>query len=112
MRSILFLAVLLSATPAMAQCVAPTAPAPLDGATAGEEQLRIAMAQAREFIAQSDVYQACVTAEVEATDLSHTTLKAVEAAANNRIAANQALKERVGATANAAMQSYKLAHPQ
>ena len=31
--------------------------------------------------------------------------------ANARIAANQALKERVGAAANAAMQSYKLAHP-
>ena len=111
MRLPLFLAVLLIATPAMAQCVAPAAPAPLDGATASEEQLRIAMAQAREFIAQSDVYQACVTAEVEATDLSHTTLKAVEANANARIAANQALKERVGAAANAAMQSYKLAHP-
>ena len=95
----------------MAQCVAPVAPAPLDGATATEEQLRNAMAQAREFIAQSDVYQACITAEVEATDLSHTSLKAVEANAGARIAANQALKEKVGQAANNAMQAYKLAHP-
>jgi hypothetical protein len=113
LRPFLYLALCLgAATPALAQCVSPAPPVPLDGATATEEQLRIAMAQAREFIAQSDLYQGCVSSEVEATDLTHISLKALEASIASRIAANQAMKEKVGAAANAAMQAYKLAHPQ
>jgi hypothetical protein len=111
-RSILFLALCLcAATPALAQCVTPVPPVPVDGAAASEEQLRIAMAQAREFIAQSDIYQGCVSTEMEATDLTHVNPKALEASIAARIAANQAMKEKVGTAANSAMQAYKLAHP-
>jgi hypothetical protein len=111
-RSFVLLAFCLCAvTPAMAQCVAPLPPPPIDGAAANEEQLRIAMAQARDFIAQSDVYQSCVSAEMEATDLTHVNPKALEASITARILANQALKEKVGTAANSAMQAYKLAHP-
>jgi hypothetical protein len=107
-RSVLFLALCLcAATPALAQCVTPVPPVPVDGAAASEEQLRIAMAQACEFIAQSDIYQGCVSTEMEATDLTHVNPKALEAS----IAANQAMKEKVGTAANSAMQAYKLAHP-
>ncbi len=48
---------------------------------------------------------------MEATDLSHVNPKALEASVSARIAANQAMKEKVGAAANAAMKAYKLAHP-
>ncbi|MDB5735812.1 MAG: hypothetical protein JWN16_2449 [Alphaproteobacteria bacterium] len=112
MRSVVFLAFCLcAATPALAQCIAPVPPAPVDGAAASEEQLRTAMAQAREFIAQSDVYQGCVSTEMESTDLTNTSAKAVEASIKSRIAANQAMKEKVGTAANSAMQAYKMAHP-
>ena len=112
MRPVFFLALCLcAATPALAQCVAPVPPVPLEGAAASAEQLRTAMAQAREFIAQSDIYQGCVSSEMEATDLTNTSPKAVEASIKARIAANQAMKEKVGTAANSAMQAYKLAHP-
>jgi hypothetical protein len=112
LRPFLYLALCLgAATPALAQCVAPAPPVPLDGTAATEEQLRIALTQAREFIAQSDLYQGCVSSELEATDLTHVSPKALEASIASRIAANQAMKEKVGAAANSAMQAYKLAHP-
>jgi hypothetical protein len=112
LRPFFYLALcLVATTPAMAQCVSPAPPVPLDGSGATEEQLRVAMAQARDFIAQSDLYQSCVSSEMEATDLTHVSPKALEASIAARIAANQAMKEKVGAAANAAMQAYKLAHP-
>ncbi len=95
----------------MAQCVAPVPPAPVDGATATDEQLRIAMSQAREYIAQSDIYQSCVGSELQATDLTNISFKSLEASVKARVAANQAMKEKVGAAANAAVQANKLAHP-
>ncbi len=112
MRPFLCLALCLgAATPALAQCVSPAPPVPLEGAGATEDQLHVALAKAREFIAQSDLYQSCVSSEMEATDLTQISPKALEASIASRIAANQAMKEKVAAAANSAMQAYKLAHP-
>ena len=67
-RNVLLIAgLLLGASTAMGQslCVEPTMPVPVDGAAANADQMRAAMADARNFIAQSGVYQACLVKEVE-----------------------------------------------
>jgi len=63
----LIAALLLGATPVLGQslCLEPAVPMPLDGAAATADQMRAAMAEARNFIAQSGVYQDCLMKEVE-----------------------------------------------
>ena len=63
------LAVLLGATPALAQnavCVEPTLPAIVDGKTAGHDQMLAAINQTKDFVAKSDVYQQCIADDLEA----------------------------------------------
>jgi hypothetical protein len=93
-------------------CVEPPAPAPVDGAQVNEEQMRAAMAAARNFIAQSDVYQACLASTVDAAKTQATADgkpldPAVESTAKAKADANQKLKERVGVEINTAISVYK-----
>src|ERR1044072_4420418 len=67
-RHVLLIAVLLlGVRPALGQglCTEPIMPIPPDGAAATADQMRSAMADARNFIAQSGVYQDCLAKEVE-----------------------------------------------
>jgi hypothetical protein len=100
-RVILSIAVLLvCACPALAQiaCTEPAAPPPIDGAQANAEQLRAAMAQAHDFMAQSEVYQACLT-------------QSGDPDAKVRISASQRSQDTVGRSINAAVEAYKRAFP-
>ena len=118
MRLGLLISVLLfAATPALAQggCVEPVAPLPVDGAAATADQLRAANAEARNFISQSSVYQACLTSEVEAAKMQAQSEgrpfdSAIETDAKTRIAASEKAQERVGVAIDAAVTNYKLAH--
>ena len=120
MRSALAVAILvcgfafLPGRAGMAQdaCVEPPAPAPVDGAQVNEEQMRVAMAAARNFIAQSDVYQACLAGAVDAAKTqaaadSKPLDPAVESIAKAKADANQKVKERVGLEINTAISVYK-----
>lgn len=108
-----------AAAPAMAQgtaCVEPTPPVPVDGAAATADQLRAAMADARNFMAQSDIYQNCLQAEVEAAKTQaaadgRPVDPAIEADAKAAIAASQKAKEKVGLAVNSSLTAYKQAHP-
>ena len=60
------LCLLATGARAQSQCVEPVAPEPVDGSRIGAEQLRAAMTEVREFMAQSDLYQFCLSREVEA----------------------------------------------
>jgi hypothetical protein len=96
-------------------CVEPPTPAPVDGATLSEDQMRAAAGLARGFIAQSDVYQACLAdaldaAKAQAVSEGKPRDTAVEAAIVAKAAANQKLKEKVGAEINAAIGLYKKTH--
>ncbi|HEX4637460.1 MAG TPA: hypothetical protein VH189_14845 [Rhizomicrobium sp.] len=113
----LLTALLLGASPAMGQslCVEPTMPMPVDGAAATADQMRAAMADARNFIAEAGVYQECLTKEVEdAKSQAATSGQAfepsVEAAARARMDVSRKAQERVGVTLNNAMAAYKNAH--
>jgi hypothetical protein len=118
-RHVLLIAVLLlGARPVMAQslCPEPVMPIPLDGAAATADQMRAAMADARNFIAQSGVYQNCLMKEVEdakaqAAAAGQAFEPSLEANARARMDASEKAQERVGLTVDKAMAAYKNAHP-
>ena len=123
MRSALAVAILVFALAllpgragvAQEACAEPQAPAPVDGAQLSEDQMRAAMAAARTFIAQSDVYQACLA---NAVDAAKTQASAdgkpldpmVESDARAKVDANQKEKDKVGVAINTAVGVYKQTH--
>jgi hypothetical protein len=122
MKSAMFLiaaAAVALAMPAMAQdaCARPAAPTvTADAASATMEQLVATKTEVGKFMTDSDAYQSCVIASVTAqrADAKKNKVKfdnAIAKAADKDIAANQADKERVGKAFNAALKSYKAAHP-
>ena len=89
-------------------------PMPLDGAAATADQMRTAMAEARNFIAESGVYQGCLLKEIEDAKSQAAAGQSVEPSleANDRakLDASKKAQERVGVTVNNAMAAYKSAH--
>lgn len=104
--------------PAWAQdsaCVEPIAPPPVSGANVSSDRLRAALDDARSFITQSNLYQDCLSRELEAARIrasseGHALDPAVEAAVKGQIAASQKAQERVSQTVNTALSTYKQAH--
>lgn len=108
----------LATVPAKAQslCTEPAMPMPVDGTAATADQMRVAMAAAREFIAQSGLYQECLQKEVDgaksqAASAGQSVEPSVETSAHAKIDASQKAQERVGVTVNNALAAYKNAHP-
>jgi hypothetical protein len=103
--------------PGMAQtsCVAPDQPATVDSTTITLDQLRAAISAAKQFIASSDAYQACLGDEINAAKAAATPDKPFDKQIATRnlalVAANQKMKESVGASVNAVITAYKKAHP-
>jgi hypothetical protein len=104
-----------TAAPALAQCSEPIAPTGINGVTATTEQMKAALANASNFIAQSDAYQQCLIDVLEAAK--------AQAAANQQpfdssivqttgdlVAANQRLKESVANQVNVALGDFKNSH--
>ena len=118
MRFVLLIAaLLLGGAPAMAQglCAEPLMPAPVDGAAATADQMRTAMAEARNFIAQSGLYQECLLKEVEASKAQAVAAgqpfePMIETSARAKVEASRKAQEKVGAMGNNAMAAYKNAH--
>jgi len=97
-------------------CTEPAMPAPVDGNAASADQMRAAMAEARNFIAQSSVYQDCLMQEVDAAKAQATTSgqafdSAIEAGARTKVDASKKAQEKVGGEASNAMAAFKNAHP-
>lgn len=124
MRSVLVITALVlgvssaAARLAVAQtlCTEPVMPAPVDGNAASADQMRAAMAEARNFIAQSSLYQDCLMQEVDAAKAQATTSGqsfdvAIEAGTRTKVDASKKAQEKVGGEANNAMASFKNAHP-
>ena len=101
---------------AQSLCTEPTMPMPVDGAAATADQMRAAMADARNFIAQSELYQDCLTKEAEAAKAQATAAgqpfePMIEASIHTKMDASKKAQERVGSMANNAMAAFKNAHP-
>ena len=101
---------------APAICTRPAPPAAVDGSTSSLEQMRQYRGLVAAFIADSDVYQACIIADLGAqrdaakaakTKFDKSVIKAVEA----QLGANQKDKEAVGEAYNSAKKAYSAAHP-
>jgi hypothetical protein len=76
------------------------------------DQMRAAMAQAHTFIAQASVYQDCLLKELEAAKTQAAASgqpfePMIEASARYKVSASRKAQERVGATANRALNAYK-----
>lgn len=104
--------------PALAQteCQAPIAPQAPDGHTATQAQMVAAAGDARNFIAQSDVYQQCLVDYVKAQqDLAVKNKtpfdKSIQADAVSKVKQNQDEKVKVGTDINAAIATFKASHP-
>jgi hypothetical protein len=114
-RSVVLIAILLfCARPALADslCTEPVMPAPVDGAALTADQMRAAMADARNFIAQSCVYQECLLKEVEAEKAQAAAAgqpfePMIETSARAKVDASRKAQEKVSAAANTAMAAYK-----
>lgn len=96
-------------------CAEPAEPAPVDGAQVSEEQMRAAAEAARNFIAQSDVYQSCLVdmlaaAKTEATADGKPLDPGLETTLKAKADANQKVKEKVGVEINMAIDVYKQTH--
>ncbi|HEX3756106.1 MAG TPA: hypothetical protein VHV26_13625 [Rhizomicrobium sp.] len=107
-----------SVPPALAQsaCMTPIPPAQVDGGTATYDQARAAVQDAKNFIAQSDLYQECVGKEIDdATAKAKADGKKPDADFMAKEAAlvndNQKMKVKVGTEANEVFPAYHKAHP-
>ena len=111
--AVAFLAVSLA--PAIADdaaCTAPIPPVAIDGATATDDQMKTMHDDVVNFINQSDDYQNCVVADLDAKKAKAHKMKIefdpyVAKQAEAAIAENQRQKEKVGGEFNAAVQAYK-----
>jgi uncharacterized lipoprotein YmbA len=103
------------AAPAFAQanCAAPIQPAAPDGRTVTQQQLMAAVGDAKNFIAQSDVYQQCLLDYVQAQkdQAAKPFDPFIETTVQKQVDANQSAKIRAGAEINAAVNDYKMTHP-
>lgn len=101
-------AALLCATPVLAQnatCVEPVQPPMIDGNTVTADQLRATIAQVKDFIAKSDVYQQCIADDLEAKKQAASKAGTpfdpqVEQVALAKVAANQQEKDKLAADIN------------
>lgn len=111
-------AVIFAAGPAFADgsCQEPIPPVAVDGGTASVAQMGQAHDDVMSFIKQSDDFQSCLLTDL--TNQKAAALKAkkdldpsIEAGVNDKIHANQLLKEKVGGEYNAGVMAYKAKHP-
>ncbi len=110
--------VLASAAPALAQsaCSEPIAPAAVDGGRASTPQMGAAHDDVVTFLKQSDDYQSCLIRELNEAKADALKNKkdldpAIASSTDAKIQSNQALKEKVGAEYNTAVNAYKARHP-
>lgn len=100
---------------AQTSCVAPDQPASIDGTTVTLDQLKTAISAVKQFIALSDAYQICLGNEIDTQKAAATPDKPFDKQIATRnmalVAANQKMKESVGASVNGAIAAYKKAHP-
>ena len=107
-------ALLLGATPALAQnvCVEPATPAKVDGNTVNHDQMLAAINMTKDFVAKSDAYQQCIANDLEAKKQAAAKAgtpfdEQIHQVAMAKVAANQQAKDTVVADTNAQVVLYK-----
>jgi hypothetical protein len=108
-------ALLTGIAPALAQnatCTEPVAPAMVDGATVAQAELVKTIAQVKDFIAKSDVYQQCISDDLEAKKQAaakaNTPFDAsLQQVALAKVAANQQAKDKAAKDINTQIAAFK-----
>jgi hypothetical protein len=108
-------ALALGMAPALAQnavCTEPALPAMVDGNTVTREDLVATIAKVKDFIAKSDVYQKCISDDVEAKKAAAEKAQTafdpgLQQVALAKVAANQQAKDKLAADINAQSELYK-----
>jgi hypothetical protein len=106
---------LAGAAPAFAQnatCTEPAPPAAVNGTTATQPELVAAIAQVKDFIAKSDIYQACIASDLDAKKKAASSSGAtfdnqLQQVALAKVAANQTVKDRVAKDINVQITAFK-----
>ncbi len=109
---------LLAATPALAPawaqnatCIEPAPPKIASGSTAAQADVAASITQVRAFIAQSDVYQTCIAADLEAKKQAATPAvpfdSQLQQVALAKVAANQAAKDQAAKDMNTQIAAFK-----
>lgn len=118
MAALILTASAIPAFAASSSCSNPIAPAAVDGSTASEAQMKGAHDDVVNFIKASDDYQQCLVDDLDMQKEAAAKAKnpkpfdsSIEDAVNDKIAANQRLKEKVGGEYNASVQAFKSKHP-
>lgn len=108
----------MGAAPAFAQadCQAPIPPAAPNGRTATQQDIQAAVTDARNYMAQADVYQQCLLDYVaaqkkQAAEDKQTFDTYIETSTQKKIEDNQKIKIKVGAEINSALNDFKMSHP-
>jgi hypothetical protein len=113
--AIIAVCLIAGASPALAQnatCVEPIVPTVVDGATAAQPQLVAAIAQVKDFIAKSDIYQTCVAEDLEAKKKAAAAASQpfdaqLQQVALAKVAANQAAKDKAAKDINTQIAAFK-----
>ncbi len=113
--AIIVAAALLAPAPVLAQnatCTEPAPPKIASGSTAAQADLAASITQVRTFIAQSDVYQTCIAADLEAKKQAASSASTpfdgqLQQVALAKVAANQAAKDQAAKDMNTQIAAYK-----
>ena len=103
------------ASPAFAQsatCVEPVVPAMVDGTTVAQPELVAAIAQVKEVISKSDIYQTCIASDLDAKKKAATAANTpfenqLQQIALAKVAANQAAKDKAANDINTNIAAFK-----
>ena len=103
------------ASPAFAQsatCVEPVVPAMVDGTTVAQPELVAAIAQVKEFISKSDIYQTCIASDLDAKKKAATAANTpfenqLQQIALAKVAATQAAKDKAANDINTNIAAFK-----
>ena len=107
--------VLLTGASAGATCLAPTPPGTFpDGTTASLDEMKAGQKSVKDYVAQADAYEDCITAETpkfdpkkQMSDKEKAALQETQAAAQKKIDATDAEKAAVAERFNVQLRAYK-----
>lgn len=99
-----------------ANCQLPIPPAAPNGRTATQQDISASVTDAKNYMAQADVYQQCLLDYVaaqkkQAVEDKKTFDSYIETSIQKKIEDNQKTKVRVGSEINGALNDFKMAHP-
>ncbi|HEY2835102.1 MAG TPA: hypothetical protein VGI89_00940 [Rhizomicrobium sp.] len=101
---------------AQANCQLPIPPAAPNGRTATQQDISASVTDAKNYMAQADVYQQClldyvIAQKKQAVEDKKPFDSYIETSIQKKVEDNQKTKVKVGSEINGALSDFKMAHP-